>query len=78
MKPEVQTSALSQRDGLIAWIESHPGVSDWLKEAVKSARDRDPVSLLNDLEILRVLMQLEANAELSKIYGGIPRHVSGT
>jgi hypothetical protein len=34
----------------------HPRMSRWIKVAVREAMDEDPVSVLNDLEILRVIM----------------------
>ena len=76
MKPDAPTKVVSEQDDLMAWIEIHPGVSDWLKQAVRIARDRDPVSLVNELEILWVLLQLRETAELDKMYGGFPRRAS--
>lgn len=48
----------------IAWVLAHPHMSSWLKEALRSARERDPVELLNDLEILNLLLRTECEARV--------------
>ncbi|NDV89500.1 hypothetical protein GTW51_22935 [Aurantimonas aggregata] len=54
--------AVSEDERQIAWVLAHPGMSDWLKDALKSAADRDPVHLLNDLEILGLLLRRKSQA----------------
>lgn len=54
--------AVSEAERQIAWVLAHPGISDWLKDALKSAADRDPVHLLNDLEILGLLLRTKSQA----------------
>lgn len=56
------TDAVSEAERQIAWVLAHPGMSDWLKDALKSAADRDPVHLLNDLEILGLLLRTKSQA----------------
>lgn len=46
-------AALDQR---ITWVLENPGISPWLKAAVRSALAEDPVTLVNDLEILTHLL----------------------
>lgn len=46
---------LLEAEKQIAWVLAHPGMSDWLKDAIRTAVDRDPELLLNDLEILCLL-----------------------
>lgn len=41
-----------------AFVLRHPRMSRWIKNAVREAMDEDPISVLNDLEILRVIMLL--------------------
>jgi hypothetical protein len=36
----------------VAFVLGHPGTSRWLKQALHEALERDPESVLNDLEIL--------------------------
>jgi len=51
--------ALSELDAIddrIRWVLENPAMSDWLKEALRSALREDPVALANDLEILRHLI----------------------
>lgn len=47
--------ALQDTDARIAWVLSHPGMSGWLKDALRNALDQDPFDVLNDMEILRHL-----------------------
>lgn len=46
----------------IQWVLDHPGMSDWVKGALRTARDCNPVDVLNDLEILNTLLRLRAEA----------------
>jgi len=43
----------------IAWVLAHPRTSPWLKEALRGARQRDPIEVLNELEILNLLLRTE-------------------
>lgn len=56
--------ALTTNDQRIAWILAHPGTSAWLKDALRAARARDPVELLNELEILNLLLRTECEARM--------------
>lgn len=47
-------------DERIDWVIAHPGMSAWLKQALKSAVSRNPVELLNDLEIMNALIRAKA------------------
>ena len=51
----------------IAWVLAHPGMSDWLKQTVRTALDRDPVAVLNDLEILNVLLRRKSEEQISRL-----------
>ncbi len=51
----------------ISWVLDHPGMSEWLKEAVRTALDRDPVAVLNDLELLNTLLRLRAEAQINAV-----------
>lgn len=55
---------LHTNDERIAWVLAHPGMSPWLKEALRSARQRDPVEVLNELEILNLLLRTECEARI--------------
>lgn len=56
--------ALTTNDQRIAWILAHPGTSAWLKAALRAARERDPVEVLNELEILNLLLRTECEARI--------------
>jgi|FLYM01.1.fsa_nt_gi hypothetical protein len=53
---------LQEAEQRIEWVLAHPGMSKWLKSALRTARDQDPVSLLNDLEILGLLLRARSQA----------------
>ena len=53
------TSAVDAR---IAWVLDHAGTSQWLKHALRSALQSDPVSVSNEVEVLRQLLQSRADA----------------
>jgi hypothetical protein len=63
---------LREAEERMAWIEGHPAFSAWLKDALASARGRDPVAVMNDLEILWHLLRgwatasIEAQREVSE------------
>ncbi len=59
--------ALTTNDQRIAWILAHPGTSAWLKDALRAARERDPVEVLNELEILTLLLRTECEARMRLI-----------
>jgi hypothetical protein len=41
-----------------------PGISDWLKEALRSALERDPVDALNDALVLAATLEERLRAVL--------------
>lgn len=44
----------------IDWLLRHPATSPWLKQALTSARRHDPVTLLNDLSVLTLVLREQA------------------
>ena len=53
-------AALRTADARIAWVLGHAQMSPWLKGALQTALDGDPVELGNDVEVLRQLLQTRA------------------
>ena len=47
----------------LAWALGHPAVSDWVKRGLASARQRDPVEVLNDLELMTHVVRQWASAD---------------
>ena len=41
----------------LSFVMAHPGISEWLKNALRSALERDPIEVLNDLEILNLILR---------------------
>jgi hypothetical protein len=56
----------------IAWILANPRSSAWLKQALESANGRDPVAVLNDLEILNLLLRKKAEASIQNALSSSP------
>ncbi|WP_425065296.1 hypothetical protein [Reyranella sp.] len=56
--------ALKTNEQRIAWILAHPRTSAWLKDALRGARQRDPVELLNELEILNLLLRNDCDVRI--------------
>lgn len=57
---------LLEAEKQIAWVLAHPGMSVWLKDTLRTAVDRDPEHLLNDLEILCLLLRAKAQAAIDE------------
>lgn len=55
---------LMTSDEQLNWILSRPAMSPWLKNTLTTARDRDPVEVLNDLEILNYLLRTRSDARI--------------
>ncbi len=56
--PETRLATI---DAQIAWVLAHPDMSDWLKDALRSALVLNPIAVVNDLEVLRQLLLPRAN-----------------
>ena len=51
-------------DARIAWVLDHPHMSDWLKQALRTAHGVDPIVLQNDVELLKHLIALRSRAQI--------------
>ena len=51
----------------IAWILAHPGISEWLKDTLSKALDRDPIDVANDLELLIHLLRPWTSARIDQL-----------
>ena len=63
---------LAAADARIAWVLAHPHMSDWLKQALRSADARDPTGLQNDVEMLRHLLVPRARARIAMTESAAP------
>ena len=54
---QLETDHLEEAERRIEFVLAHPGMSRWLKNAMRTALDRDPVKVLNDLGILNTLLR---------------------
>ncbi len=50
----------------------HPAFSEWLKVTLRSAVQRDPIALTNDLELLTHLLRAWCDAQLDRDGESIP------
>lgn len=65
-KPGIITqSAMEQQ---LSFVMAHPGMSTWLKTALSDALHRDPVSVLNDLEILNLILRNRSERLIAEKY----------
>lgn len=57
-KPELgRNEDESSPEDQIAFVLSHSGMSAWLKRTLSDAISRDPIEVLNDLEILNLILR---------------------
>ena len=59
------TDRLEVNEQQIAWILESSGMSQWLKNTVRSALDNDPVRTLNDVEVLNTVLVVRAQVLLT-------------
>ena len=60
-EPEVMLAVAETR---ISWVLDHPHMSDWLKHALRSAASCDPITMQNDVEMLRHLILPRSQAQI--------------
>jgi hypothetical protein len=53
----------------IDWVLARKDMSPWLKETLAAARNRDPIEILNDLEILNYLLRTRSDVRISSALG---------
>ncbi len=73
-EPETRLAVADHR---IEWVLRHPHFSNWLKEALRSARRRDPMEAQNDVEMLRHLIVPHATAQIELTLSGRNSRLSG-
>lgn len=54
-KPSITSQSSIEEQ--ISFVLGHPRMSVWLKSALSDALHRDPISILNDLEILNQILR---------------------
>ena len=48
-------------DEQILFVLTHPAMSDWLKDSLRAALAIDPISVMNDLEVLNLIIRRRAD-----------------
>ena len=59
-KDSVELALCEER---IAFILGHPGFSGWVKEVIRSALMRNPLAVLNDIEVLNHVLKRKCEIE---------------
>ena len=73
---EPQTPGITAQSAIveqISFVLGHPGMSAWLKTALSDALHRDPISNLNDLEILNLILRNRSELLIAEKYN--PRNL---
>jgi len=65
---EPVVAARSEMEEHISFVLAHPGMSGWLKTALSDALHRDPISVLNDLDILNFILRNRAEICIAEKY----------
>jgi len=52
----------------ITWILNDPGMSPWLKTTLETALRRDPIAVVNDLEILNLLLRARCDVMMRQTF----------
>lgn len=65
-----------EADEHIAFILEHPGMSGWLKTALQEALPRDPIALLNDLEILNLVLRKRSEVLIAGMFALVDENQS--
>lgn len=60
-EPELMLAVTKAR---ITWVLDHPHTSGWVKEALRGAEGIDPVTLQNDVEMIRHLLLPRCQAQI--------------
>lgn len=61
-----QSPALKRAMEDIGWILNNPKSNPWLKRAIVGAIQNDPITVLNELEILKDVLVRWANANIQR------------
>ena len=48
-------------DEQISFVLTHPAMSDWLKDSLRAVLTMDPISAVNDVEILNLIIRQRAD-----------------
>lgn len=64
-------------DERIQWVLEHPGMSQWIKNALHTSYECNPVDLLNDIEMLNTILRQRAEALVDRSLGHSRQTKSG-
>jgi len=64
LSTDASSHTIIEHDAHIVWLLEHPGASDWLKAALRSARECDPIVLNTDLQLLSFVLGRWVEAQI--------------
>ncbi|WP_404371532.1 hypothetical protein AB5I39_04155 [Sphingomonas sp. MMS24-J45] len=67
-EPELMLALTQAR---ITWVLDHPHTSGWVKDALRGAEGIDPVTLQNDVEMIRHLLLPRCQAQIDLAMGKV-------
>jgi hypothetical protein len=70
LRPEPEV-ILALMDARIAWVLDHPHTSDWLKQTLRTADGLDPITLQNDVEMLKHLIVPRSQAQIEIVIASV-------
>lgn len=68
MKEELD-GTLAKADAKVVWVLDHPEMSPWIKDALRAALVADPITVANEVEVLRQVIVPRSNALVRKALG---------
>lgn len=57
---------LEKADANVVWVLDHPEMSPWIKDALRAALVADPITVANEVEVLRQVIVPRSNALVRK------------
>ncbi len=57
---------LEKADANVIWVLDHPEMSPWIKDALRAALVADPITVANEVEVLRQVIVPRSNALVRK------------
>ncbi len=63
-----KSTAQSAVEEQITFILCNPNASAWLRDTLRSALDQDPITILNDIEILSLILRNRSLLLLTESY----------
>lgn len=67
--PDVDDTEIQEAERRIKWVLEHENIHPWVKDSLLAALECDPVSALNDAELLLHLIRARTDAIVQVMVG---------